>query len=210
MALVKLYEEKYMPNQKVQVTHPMKFSNSSFIGSSSTTKPRNNPKMTNAKATLPPLLPNPPGPPLKNSNIKRISPRKMQLHKDKGMCYFCYEKFSFNHKCPNKQVFVLQLEEDDSFSMDSNAKKQEEPKLAVNDDHHLSFNTLKGGLGVGTITLMAHATTMPIRVLIDRGNSNNFLQPRVAKILKLPIEKAISFKVMVGNDNYMDPKGLIQ
>lgn len=47
-------------------------------------------------------------------------------------------------------------------------------------------------------------------MLIDRGNSNNFLQPRVAKFLKLPIQPPTVFKVMVGNGNYMNAKGLIQ
>lgn len=36
----------------------------------------------------------------------------MQLHRDKGLCYFCDEKFSYTHKCPNRRVKMLQLAED--------------------------------------------------------------------------------------------------
>lgn len=46
--------------------------------------------------------------------------------------------------------------------------------------------------------------------LFTLTRSDNFLQPRVAKFLKLSIEKAPSFKVMVGNGNYMQAEGLIQ
>ncbi|XP_019451764.1 PREDICTED: uncharacterized protein LOC109353858 [Lupinus angustifolius] len=49
-----------------------------------------------------------------------------------------------------------------------------------------------------------------IDLLVDGGSSDNFLQPRVAKFLKLQIEPAPRFKVMVGNVNYMNAEGLIQ
>ncbi|WVZ05912.1 hypothetical protein V8G54_019258 [Vigna mungo] len=78
------------------------------------------------------------------------------------------------------------------------------------DAHHLSLNALKGGLGVGTIKFKASIGTLPVTVLIDGGSSDTFLQPRVAKFLKLPIVQAPTFRVMVGNGNYMEFEGLIQ
>ena len=45
---------------------------------------------------------------------------------------------------------------------------------------------------------------------MDRGSSDNFLQPRIAKFLKLPIEKAPLFRVMVGNGNSMTVEGMIK
>ena len=38
----------------------------------------------------------------------------MQLRREKGLCYFCDEKFLFNHKCPNRQFLLLQDETDDA------------------------------------------------------------------------------------------------
>ena len=38
----------------------------------------------------------------------------MQLRREKCLCYFCDEKFSFNHKCPNRQLLLLQSETDDA------------------------------------------------------------------------------------------------
>jgi len=83
-------------------------------------------------------------------------------------------------------------------------------ELVKSEDHHLSLNALKGGLGVGTIKFIAHVGTLPITVLIDGGSFDNFLQPRVAKCLKLRIEPTPMFKVMVGNGHYMESEGLIQ
>lgn len=137
----------------------------------------------------------------------------MQLRREKGLCYFCDEKFTFNHKCPNRQMLFLQLEEcnDEPVLCDSEVQINAELEEQVNaKDHHLSLNALKGGMGVGTIRFLAHIDQLPITVLIDGGSSDNFLQPRVAKFLKLPIQPAPMFKVMVGNGNYMTAEGLIQ
>ena len=49
-----------------------------------------------------------------------------------------------------------------------------------------------------------------IQVLIDGGSSDNFLQPRIAKFLNLPIELAFMFRVTVGNGHYMTAEGLVK
>lgn len=212
VALAKLYEEKYCPTLKSTTTYSTRYNNSSFIGTSVNQPPKNTPKttLTYPKPNLPPFLPTPSSPPLKNSNIKRISPAEMQLRREKGLFYFCDEKFSFNHKCPNRQCFVLQLGDEDAEKSVNESKVIIEEREPVIDDHHLSLNALKGGLGVGTIKFMAYVGTMLVKVLIDGGSSDNFLQPIVAKFLKLPIEQAPMFRVMVGNGNYMESKVLIQ
>ncbi|XP_047169448.1 uncharacterized protein LOC124837990 [Vigna umbellata] len=74
---------------------------------------------------------------------------------------------------------------------------------------HLSLNALKGGPSVGTIWFIAHINTLPVTALVDDGSLDNFLQPRVANFLKLPMEPTPLFKVMVGNDNYMTVEGMI-
>lgn len=80
----------------------------------------------------------------------------------------------------------------------------------IHKDHHLSFNALKGGLGVGTIRFLAYVDKLPVIVLIDGGSSDSFLHPCIAKFLKLPVEPATKFKVMVGNGNYMTAEGLVK
>ena len=162
------------------------------------------------KSNTPPLLPTPPSPQLKNPNVKRISPAEMQLRREKGRCYFCDEKFYFNHKCPNIQCFVLQLEKEEHENEKEPLDDTVEHELPTKDGHHLSLNALKGGLGVGTIKFIAYIDTLYVTMLIDGGSSDNFLQPRVAKFLKRPVVQALRFKVMVGNGNYMESERLIQ
>jgi len=163
---------------------------------------------SNTKPSLPALLPTPSLPSTRPNNTKKISPAKMQLRWEKGLCYFCDDKFTFNHKCPNRHVMMLQLEEtnEDHQELQSELQCMDSHK----EDHHLSLNALKRGLGVGTIRFQAYINQLPISVLIDGGSSDNFIQPRIARSLKYPIEPVIAFKVMVSNGNYMFVEGRIK
>ncbi|WVY90515.1 hypothetical protein V8G54_036029 [Vigna mungo] len=82
------------------------------------------------------------------------------------------------------------------YNVEPEIELPQDTEVTVNEDHHLSLNALKGGFGVGTIRFVAHIGTMPVKVLIDGGGSDNFLQPRVAKFLKLPMVKTPSFKFL--------------
>jgi len=109
--------------------------------------------------------------------VKRISPTRMQIRKEKGLCYFCDEKFLLNHKCLNRQLMMLQLIDDDlvaSLEPDSLDLSQPETNSG-NMKHHLSFNAMKGAGGVGTIGFMSHIWSIEIKVLVDRGSSDNFI-----------------------------------
>nr|KYP32415.1 Transposon Ty3-G Gag-Pol polyprotein [Cajanus cajan] len=109
------------------------------------------------------------------------------------------------------QYLFLQLEEDDRVESETIEEVVvKDVKNTAMGGHHLSLNALKGGVGVGTIRFLAYIDKLPVQVLIDGGSSDNFLQSRVAKFLKLPVEPASMFKVMVGNGNYMSAEGVLQ
>ena len=48
-----------------------------------------------------------------------------------------------------------------------------------------------------------------IQILLDSGSSNNFIQPRIAKALKLAIQPSPQFQVMVGNGQTMTTEGVV-
>ena len=48
-----------------------------------------------------------------------------------------------------------------------------------------------------------------MQILVDGGSSYNFIQPRIAKFLKLPVQPAPGFKVLVGNGQYLTAEGVI-
>lgn len=75
--------------------------------------------------------------------------------------------------------------------------------------HHLSFNVPKGFIAAGTMRFMGRIQGSKVQILLDSGSSNNFLQPRVAKSLKLPIIPSPQFQVMVGNGQTIASEGKV-
>jgi len=48
----------------------------------------------------------------RTQNIKITSPTKMQLCREKGLCFICDEKSYLVNRCPNKHYLLLKMEED--------------------------------------------------------------------------------------------------
>lgn len=94
----------------------------------------------------------------------------------------------------------------------NSTKNIEEEQHVVWDsvEHHLSLNAMKGFTGLGTICFQAQIQGLDIQVLIDRGSSDNLLWPCIAKFLKLPIEEAPMFQVIVGNGNIMKDEQIVK
>ncbi|CAJ2678816.1 unnamed protein product [Trifolium pratense] len=70
-------------------------------------------------------------------------------------------------------------------------------------EHHLSLNAMKGTSNMGVLRFAGSIEHIAVQVLIDGSSSDNFLQPRIAKFFKLPIEPGPQFKVLVGNGEIM-------
>ena len=51
---------------------------------------------------------------------------------------------------------------------------------------------------------------MVVQILLDSGSSDNFLQPRLAHCLKLPVEPTSGFQVLVGNDHALTVEGMVR
>lgn len=153
------------------------------------------------KTGLPPLLPTPKMAPM--APVKRMSAAEMQLRREKGLCYTCDEKFSLSHKCPNKHYYILQLDDGEPEITEIESPKTEDITDETLTEHHLSFNALSGDTATGTIRFTGSIGGQQVQVLLDGGSSDTFIQPRLVKSLKIPVEPAPPFKVLVGNDHYL-------
>ncbi|PNX78745.1 retrotransposon-related protein, partial [Trifolium pratense] len=136
------------------------------------------------------------------------------MRHEKGLCYWCDEKFSFTHKCPNRQLMLLQCEDDEEDQVLDGLPQSAEIITNTLDttqtEHHLSLNAMKGTSNMGVLRFTGSIEHLGVQVLIDGGSSDNFLQPRIAKILKLPIELGPQFNVLVGNGETMTAEGIVQ
>ncbi|XP_058751457.1 uncharacterized protein LOC131624517 [Vicia villosa] len=201
LSLAKLFAEKYNSFTK---PYPQ------------TTKPIYNPsphsltRPTNALLPTPPTRPQTQTPIPKPRPIRSITSAEIQLRRDKGQCFYCDDKFTPNHRCPNKHYLLLQVDDFDSPEQETEPPDGDSLLQILETEHHLSFNALNGAQSAGTLRFQGQIQGIQVQVLLDSGSSDNFLQPRIAQCLKLPIQQAPQFQILVGNGSTLTASGLIQ
>ncbi|XP_015953413.1 uncharacterized protein LOC107477848 [Arachis duranensis] len=128
------------------------------------------------RSTLPPLLPTPPQQLISSkSPIKHLTPTEIQSRREKGLCYWCDERFSATHKCPNKHFMLYQVEPEPDASpgvsieevpSDGELLQQLDQQVI---EHHLSYNAMHGTSGPASIRIKAQIGGLDIQALIDGG-----------------------------------------
>nr|GEY55683.1 hypothetical protein [Tanacetum cinerariifolium] len=138
---------------------------------------------------------------------------KSLIHAEKGLCFTCDDKFTWNHKCSNKQALILMTTNDDSdfTSLIETSEEQVNvtPVSQETIEPHLSLNAYHGSNGVATIRLSGSINGIKVQVILDGGISDNFIQPWVTKYVRLLIEPTETFRVMVGSGTFLQVEGLI-
>ncbi|XP_027348137.1 uncharacterized protein LOC113859608 [Abrus precatorius] len=179
---------------------PFVRSNLNTAPSSSTKGPSSS--STPSPSVLPPLLPTPP---VKLSHpVRRMSSAKQQLRQEKRLCFTCDKKYTWNHRCPNKQHLLFELEEDLPLPQPPDVSPDSEAAL-----YHLSLNAFRGSPSRATLYFQGAISGKPVRVLLDGGSSDSFIQPRLVHSLHLPVQPLPHLKVMVGDGSFLQTEGYI-
>jgi DNA-directed RNA polymerase subunit N (RpoN/RPB10) len=104
----------------------------------------------------------------------------------KGECYFCLEKFSLDHKCASKGVFLMELEETDG------------PEAVV-DELGVSLHALTGLCGANTMQLMIHIDDKQLQALVDSSSTHSLVHEAVVHALGLDVVHRPGLSVKVAN-----------
>lgn len=120
----------------------------------------------------------------------------MAFHREKGLCYNCDDKWSSNHHCKGCiLLFVVDDSAQDSGELGTTAPSPDsdenisDPELALDfNPPHISLHAMSGLPSSETFRVYGTIRNAHITILIDSGSTHNFLHPRVAHFLHLPIE----------------------
>jgi hypothetical protein len=112
----------------------------------------------------------------------------------KGECYFCIEKFSLDHKCASKGVFLMELEDDDLTQ--------------VADELGVSLHALTGLCGSNTMQLLLHVNGKQLRALVDSGSTHSFIHEGVVHALGLDIMRRPGLSIKVANGERLQSYGV--
>ncbi|XP_077233660.1 uncharacterized protein LOC143875969 [Tasmannia lanceolata] len=160
----------------------------------------------------PGLLPTPPHPPAKAIaapplrqfpiRTRQLSKEEMKIKRDKGLCYFCDEKYVPGHDC-RRRLYHLSAIDDDSEGILAEDIPIERPEIpdALQEDNsgEMSFYALVGHQNPNSIRVTGVSAQHSLHVLIDSGSTHNFVREKIAHTLNWPILPTPPFKVRIGN-----------
>ncbi|XP_021971560.1 uncharacterized protein LOC110866725 [Helianthus annuus] len=149
-----------------------------------------------------PLLPTPPtNQRLTNNNKNRLNlPNKeMEAKRLRGECFWCPEKFSSTHKCPNKQLYVLEIEDEDE-GVDAECQDAVDTMIdTTTNDPLISIHALTGVPSFSTMQVVGNIGTKTLHILTDLGSTHNFLDEKLAHKLDCKVEEIGPMRVGVAN-----------
>ncbi|KAJ1377420.1 Retrotransposon gag domain [Sesbania bispinosa] len=175
VSLARLFDEKVSLGLPSRAPRTNSFSNHvKSISSSASTNAGSH------SSPLHPLLPKPLSKPMSPALVKRISPAELQLCWEKGLCFTCDEKYSWNHKCPNKHLMLLFYDLDDPPGEPSSDLVAASSPDTDNDGsspplHHLSLHAYHGSPSCATIRFQGTISGKPVQVLLDGASSDSFI-----------------------------------
>ena len=122
--------------------------------------------------------------------IQKLSQSQIQAKREKGLCFYCDEKYIFGHKCKASAHILIILDSETSqlegdFVPENIVSLEEEADM--NETPQISLHAMSGILMHQTLKFKGSIRKMNVNILIDRGSTHNFLQSKVVSLLNLPI-----------------------
>ncbi|XP_021974525.1 uncharacterized protein LOC110869591 [Helianthus annuus] len=153
------------------------------------------------------LLPTPPASKMVKP-IRKISTKETEEKRARGECFWCPEKYTSTHNCKYKQLYVLQIENDELEESDSNSSVIEVQEMEGS--LQISLNAILGIPSYNTMRIVGTIGTKQLQILVDSGSTHNFLNEELARRLQCPTIEVPSLSVAVADGNKMSCVQLCQ
>ena len=128
--------------------------------------------------------------------IIRLSAAEKAEKRRLNLCFYCPEKWVTGHVCKSRLLAYVGVCKDEDDPVETTEDDSTDEVITADLSHLMAF---EGGRQSKSLTLSGTIDTEPVEVLIDTGSSHDFLHPRVAEKLRLPLTEIRPFRVYVGN-----------
>jgi hypothetical protein len=127
--------------------------------------------------------------------MNRFSSEELVAKRTNGECYHCTEKYTTDHKCTGKGVFLI--------DMDDNVDEESMPE-----ELGISLHALTG-IDVGnTMKLLVVINGVSLVALVDSGSTHTFIQEGLVDKLGLTVERRTGLSVKVANGDRVPSMGV--
>ncbi|XP_019235516.1 PREDICTED: uncharacterized protein LOC109215856 [Nicotiana attenuata] len=143
---------------------------------------------------------------------RALSIDEMNEKREKGLCYFCNEKYVPGYRCnSSKQLYLLELEEIEERPYAGEGQELEIQEEEIDllessqgmEQMEISIHAQNGPLGYRTLKVTGYHAKKALSILIDTGSSHNFIDPEFVKHLGCTIQSTKPQLVAAANGNIM-------
>ena len=125
--------------------------------------------------------------------FKKITGQEARERREKGLCFYCDEKYILGHRCQRPQLYMIEDIQLNEPQPQDHPDHQDEPIPEI------SFHAMAGTNHPQTIRVLGKMKNNDITVLIDGGSTHNFIDQNIVAKYKLHVVHDKSFQVMVAN-----------
>lgn len=156
----------------------------------------------------------------RNRGTRTLPYAEFVKRRDEGKCYQCGLPFGTGHRCPEKNLRVIILAEDETVTdagdiirMETEEFPGDESGEAASDVEpelkgmELSMCSAGGLTQPQTMKLRGKVLQQAVMILIDSGASHNFISSKLVKSLGLQVESTKPYKVKLGDGNRKQTQG---
>ncbi|KAH9779621.1 hypothetical protein KPL71_007762 [Citrus sinensis] len=137
----------------------------------------------------------------------RITNQEARERRERGLCYYCDEKFTPGHRCKRPQLFMI---EDLPYlgSEDVNGVQFEQDTQETIPE--ISFHAMAGTEHPQNLRVSGKLKNKEVTVLIDGGSTHNFIDQSIVSKFGLPVVRDKKLQVMVANREKIECVGQCQ
>nr|XP_027187857.1 uncharacterized protein LOC113785482 [Cicer arietinum] len=141
---------------------------------------------------------------LRDRGIRYISAHEIAERRQKNMCFKCGGAYHPRHQCPDRQLRVMVMEEDDDGEMQVLAADTEEEdgegvELSIMSLAQIDNSSPRELGKVRTIKLKGRVQGVPLLVLVDSGARHNFISHKLVRSMGWPVEGTTPLNVKMGD-----------
>nr|TKR58079.1 hypothetical protein D5086_0000328630 [Populus alba] len=130
------------------------------------------------------------------ANFRRITNQEARERREKGLCYYCDEKFVPGHRCARPQLFIIE----DSPQTEIEDVEINQPDLEPSEFlPEISFHAITGTEHPQTLRVPGKLKSKNVTVLIDGGSTHNFIDQALVSRFGLLVTQGKQLQVMVAN-----------
>ena len=114
------------------------------------------------------------------------------------MCYNCDKRWSSDHRCKNRKLYLMEEVEDEKAELVEIEEKKDKAELKE-EKAEITLCALLGSTSPSTMRVIAILNGQKNVILLDTGSTHNFMDGTLAKTLKLSTDVESNFGVRVAN-----------